>query len=155
MRIVEHEPGVVRPAHGHKLRERCDVTVHAEHAVARHQRPAGFPETSFQGGGVAVRISRKPGAARQARVDQRGVIQPVLEHAVAAPDKRADHGEVGHVAGGEEQRARPAGELRQRFLEEPVLAAMAAHQVRRSTANPPLPRRPDTGLGHPRMIGQP
>ena len=172
MRIVDHEPCVMPAAHRGELAQGRDIAVHAEHAVGRDYRSgtgserlaSGTPalcarkigsEPLFQRGRVAMRITREAGAACESRVEQRGMIQPVLEHAVAATGDRADHGEVGHVAGGEEERARTAGELRQRLFEQSMLAAMAAHQVRGAATDAPAPRGLDEGLGHPRMIGEP
>src|SRR5687767_12890708 len=83
------------------------------------------------------------------------MIQPVLEHAVAATGDRADDREIGHVAGGEEKRARTASELRQCLFEQSMLATMAAHQVRGAATDAPASRSLDKSLGHPRMIGEP
>ena len=108
----------MRLAHGGELAQGRDIAVHAEHAVGCHHRPrTGSGPTSsdsharsldaltigleafFQGGRVAMGIAGEARATCESCVEQRGVVQPVLENTVAAADERADHREVGHVAG--------------------------------------------------------
>ena len=118
VRIVDHEPRVMRLAHGSELGQGRDIAVHAEHAVGCDHRPrTGSRPTSsdsharsldaltigleafFQSGRVAMGITREARATCEPRVEQRGVVQPVLENTVAAAGERPDHREVGHVAG--------------------------------------------------------
>jgi hypothetical protein len=68
---------------------------------------------------------------------------------------RGRHGEVCHVAGGEQQRARPADECREFLFERVVLATVTAHQVRRAAADAPLACGRDECRDDARVIGEP
>ena len=87
---------------------------------ARPRRARG--KRRLDRGRVAVRIVRECRARDAARVDERGVVQAVAEHQVAALHERGREAEVRHVAGGEEQRALATRECGQLLLECVVLA---------------------------------
>src|SRR5262245_64550880 len=101
-----------------------------------------------------MRIPREPRAARETRIDQRRVVQPVLEHTVAASDKRAGDREVRHVASREQQRARPSDELGELPLERMVLVRVSADEVRRAAADAPAARGVDESLDETRVLGE-
>ena len=82
------------------------------------------------------------------------MIETILDHAVASPHERVYDREVRHVAGREEQRTRPECESREFLLEQMVLAAVSAHQVRGAAADTPLTRGSDKRIDHAWMIGQ-
>ncbi len=154
--VVHEQPRALRAAGRGERAERRDVAVHAEHAVGHdHRAPvAAFGEARGQCLGVAMRIAREAGAARESRVEQRGVVQAVHEHPVAAPEQCRDHGEVGHVARREQQRPRPAGEGRELVLQRVVFAAVPAHEVRRPAAHAPFARCVREGRDDARVAGE-
>ncbi|MNG03194.1 hypothetical protein D3C84_862630 [compost metagenome] len=57
------------------------------------------------------------------------MIEPVFEHRITLPHQRRDRAEVGHVTGGEQQRARATGQVGQRFFQGMVRGAMADDQM--------------------------
>jgi hypothetical protein len=85
-----------------------------------------------------VQVTGKSRAGEQARIEQRGVVEAILQHAVALPNQCGDDGQVGHVASGKQQRTRPTGERGQRLLQFMVWGAVANDQVRCTTADAPL-----------------
>ena len=114
-----------------QLAQRCHVAVHAEDAIGddHRARTGGAREPRAQRCDVAMRVPREPRATREPGIEQRGVVVAVLEHAIAALEQRGDDGEVRHVSGREQQRARSPDECRELVLERVVLAAVPAHEV--------------------------
>src|SRR5688572_29003491 len=86
-----------------------------------------------------MRVPYQPGAREQRRVDERCVIQPVLEHAIAASGERSDDAEVGEIAAREQQCARALRETRQLLFEAVMFLAMPADEMR-SAASRGSPR---------------
>jgi len=76
-----------------------------------------------------VAVALYPGAGESGAVDQRGVVEAVADHTVTATGQCGDGAEVGHVAGGEQQGARPAGEGGQFPFQRGVFGVVAADQV--------------------------
>jgi putative ribosome biogenesis GTPase RsgA len=68
-------------------------------------------------------------AAQLRGIEQGGMVVAILEDMVVTAEQGLQDAEVGHVAGGEQQRARPAGEVRQGRFEFVVGAAVAGNQV--------------------------
>src|SRR5690606_4799957 len=62
--------------------------------------------------------------------------------------------QVGHVAGGKQQRAWAPGELGQRLLQLVVRGAVADHQVRGAATDAPSFRAVAQGGDHLGMVGQ-
>ena len=89
---------------------------------------------ALSGGGVRVPVTAQLRAAQPCAVDQRGVAQAIEQHLLGAPGECAHDGEVGHVAGGEQQRALALGEFGQLLLEAGVLGAVPGDQVRGAAA---------------------
>jgi hypothetical protein len=89
---------------------------------------------------VAMRIARKARAGGKSRVEQRCVIEPVLEHVITASHQHGCHGQVRHVAGRKQQGTRTRNELRQFLFQRVVFGVVAAHKVRRAAAYPPSAR---------------
>ncbi|MNN58801.1 hypothetical protein D3C81_1738690 [compost metagenome] len=82
------------------------------------------------------------------------MVEAVLQHRIALPHQRRQGTEVGHVAGGKQQRARPAGEFGQRLLHFMVRGAVADHQVRSASAYAPAFSTGAPGGDHFGVIGQ-
>ncbi|MCY1301121.1 hypothetical protein D9M70_507150 [compost metagenome] len=126
--VVDHQPGALALGRGGQRRQVGEVAVHAEHPVGDHQGVAlGLVQALGQAVGVVVQVARETRAGKQPGIQQRGVVEAVFEHRVALPDQRGDGGQVGHVAGGEQQRARPSGEVGERFFQFVVRTAVADH----------------------------
>src|SRR3989338_1088787 len=82
------------------------------------------------------------------------MIEPVGKYSVALANQRLNRAEVGHVAGGKQQRGGLADKCR-KFLFEPVMRLeMPAHQMRRTRANAPLLRALLQRGDESRMVGQ-
>ena len=95
-------------------------------------------------------------ALRQRRaVEQRSVIEAVLEDLGAVVAERLEGAEVGHVAGGEEQRRRPAGQCGEALLQGLVDLEVAADQVRGAGAGAEAACAGGLGLGQPWIPAQP
>ena len=146
---------VARAGRGHG-RQRRQVTVHAEHAVGEHEAGAVTAplERGLERGSVGVVEAQELGPRQAPAVEQRGVVQAVLEHGVARPGQCAREAEVGHVAGGEQQRPLAADERSERFLQRVVLAVMAGDQVRGAAAHAAGLGCTHAGLGHARVMRQ-
>jgi hypothetical protein len=128
--IVDHQPGAFGLGFSGQRRQVGDITVHAEHAVGDDQCIAGgFFQAFGQAHRVVVQITIEPRAGQQPRVEQRRMIEPVFEHRITLPHQRRDRAEVGHVAGGEQQRARATGQVGQRLFQGMVRGAMADDQM--------------------------
>ena len=82
------------------------------------------------------------------------MVEAVREDRVVTPDKRWNDGQVGHVAGGEEERTRETGESGELLLERRVGGEVAADQVRGAAADPPGACTGAGGLDQCRVIGQ-
>ena len=141
--VVDHQPRTRRPRGLRELGQRCEIPVHAEHPVGGEERsmprmPAG---EARRGGGIGVRVAAQRGTREPRAVDERGVRQAVEQHLLAAPGERCQDGEVGHVAGREQQCPLARGEGGQLLLERRVLGAVAAHQVRGAAAGAACARR--------------
>ena len=107
---------------------------------------------------VGVRIAASPARARQAgAVDQRGVVQLLGEHRVAAsPPSAVSDRQVGHVAGAEGQRARVRDAARRsrpaRSSSSAWARAVAADQVRGAAAGAVALRALAQRLDQRRMV---
>ncbi len=153
VRIVDHEPCAVAFAAGGEPGQRRHVAVHAEHAIRHHQRGAGpaVAQLRVERGDVAMRVAMETRAAQPAGVEQRGVVQHVLEDRVGRRQQRAGDTEVRHVAGREQERARPAREVGQRLLEFVVLGVVPGDEVRGAAAHAVRAGCPGECLGHGRV----
>ena len=155
--VVEQEPGVVALGEGDQFRHRRDVAIHAEHRVSDDE-PAARSRSGqqpLQRREVEVRIALEGGPRQQRGVVQRGVVQPVGEHRVLAPDQRRHGADVGEVAGGKQQRARQADERREPLLQLVVRRRVAQYQVGCAGADAVARRALARGLDQPRMGGEP
>src|SRR4029077_5255014 len=79
------------------------------------------------------------------------VAEAVEQHALPAARERAQHREVCHVAGGEQQRALATGEGRQLLFQALVLGAVAADQMRGTAPRAAARRAGAHGGGGPRV----
>ena len=160
--IVDHRPGVVPPGHGQEVVERTRVAVHAEGAVADDQLAGGFTG-DFAKLGVQIRHVPvlEPGKRRPAdpaTVEERCVVEPVLEYEVANAQEGVDDPDVGGIATAVEQRPGPARERGQGLFEFLVGSGVAADQVRGTAAGAPtldaaLEGRADAGVaGKPQVV---
>jgi hypothetical protein len=83
------------------------------------------------------------------------MIQAILRDHVVAFGQRRNHTEIGHEAGGEQERALGADKLRQFLLERVMRAAVAGDEMRRPGAHA-IARGPLLERGnHARLIRQP
>ena len=102
VRVVHHQPRVMRFGQRQQFGQRGDIALHAEYAVGENhlaRRLAGR-QRAAQRGGVGVRIAVMAGSREQRAVDQRGVVEAVRKDRVAAPGQRRGDAHVDHVAGG-------------------------------------------------------
>ncbi len=155
MGIVDHHPGAMSLRLGAERRQVGEVAVHAEHAIGDHQGvAAGLFQPLGEAARVVMQITREARAAEQPGIEQGGVIEAIFQHRIALPDQRGHRRQIGHVAGGEQQRTRPAGELGKRLLQLVMRRAVTDHQMRGTAAHAPgrgalLQRRNHLG-----MVGQ-
>src|SRR5690606_30964039 len=91
----------------------------------------------------------------QARIDQRGVIEPVLEHGIAALQQRGTDAEVRHVAAGKQKRPLATEKFRKALLQLMVNAQVAADEMCRAAARAIKTRRLIHRLDHSRIGGEP
>ena len=82
------------------------------------------------------------------------MVEAVFQHAVALPNQRRHRAEIGHIAGGEQQRAGPSGKLGQGFFKLVMWRAVTDHQVRSAAAHAPFLGAGAPGFDHFWMIGQ-
>ena len=158
VRIVDDEPRIMRACRCGERRQRCEVAIHAEHAVGDDERAAALRRRSgrmdieqrARRGCIRMRVPEVARAAHETRrVDQRGVVEPVGEQQIALVGERGEHAEVRHVAGGEDHRACTTGELGELTLQRLMFGAVPADEVR-SAGTRPVPLR---RLGHRRGDG--
>ncbi len=126
-----------RSAQRQHLRQRCYVAVHAEHGVGDDQFAPCRRRTqfAFQRLRVGMRVAPDLGARQAHGVDQRGVVEAVGEQRVARPDQRRDDAQIGHVAGGEVERARQADKPGEPLLQRVMRRLVTADEVRRAGAD--------------------
>ena len=143
VRVVDDQPGAVPFREFEQTRQRRDVAVHAEHGVGDDHLDVGVRrvEHRAQRVHIAVRIDLHVGAGQARAVDQRRVIQRVGEERRAAARERGEHGEVGHVAGAEVERARRRRRSRRRIPRDRLRVARARASGRRADANRRCRRR--------------
>ncbi len=161
MRVVEEEPGVVALGQIEQCVDRRDVAVHAEHQIGDDElvRRVALRQLAFELRQITVAIARKRRAGKLRRIDQRSVIELVAKHfatpiEVAAAGQCGEHGQIGHVAGGKQQRGRLADELRKRGFKILVITMVAGDEVRRTRADTALIERGVAGGDHGRISGQ-
>ena len=99
MGIVDHHPGAMSLRLGAERRQVGEIAVHAEHAIGDHGVAAGLFQPLGEAARVVMQITREARAAEQPGIEQRGVVEPILQHRVALPDQRGYCGQVGHVPG--------------------------------------------------------
>ena len=75
---------------------------------------------------VSVPITTEIGTAGQATVEQRGVVQFVLQNTIPVAEQCCQYADVGHVAGREQQRAIATGKGGECFLQLLMGARVAA-----------------------------
>src|SRR3569833_1914294 len=63
------------------------------------------------------------------------MIEPVIVDCIASAGHRSDHAEAGHIAGGDEECARPTSELRQRLFQRVMRALVAGDEMRGAAAH--------------------
>ena len=102
-RTVAHHPLAVRIVHHHEaaelvgqrrqLRQRGDIAVHTEHAVAHQQRApvqaALRTQHGAQAGRVVVRIADDFRPAQATSVNDAGVVELVRKDGIPGPDQRS------------------------------------------------------------------
>ncbi|MCY1371862.1 hypothetical protein D9M69_590300 [compost metagenome] len=101
-----------------------------------------------------MQVARETRAGKQPGIQQGSVVEAVLQHRVALAHQRGDGAQVGHVAGGEQQRTRAAGEFGQRQLQLMVRTAVAVDQVRGAATGAPTLGTLAQGSDHLGMVGQ-
>ena len=87
-------------------------------------------------GGMRVALQFRVREARA--IEQRGVVQPVLQHDLAAARERRDHTEIGHVSRREQQRRFATRESGQVFLELVMRSRVTGDEMRGASACSPL-----------------
>ena len=136
--IIDHQPGAVPGAGLAQARDIGAVAIHAEHAIADHQRVIGpgarqlVLEVLDIAMMEATRANGSGAGGRQARaIEEAGVIEAIMEDLEAATGlargarQCIDHAQIGHETGGEQQRAWPSGQLGQTSLQLVVGALVA------------------------------
>jgi hypothetical protein len=155
VRVVHQQPGAVLAADRGQRSELRGVAVHREDAVAHHQGGARVAvQRLADGGRVGVRDDADLGPGEPATVDQRGVVGAVRDDQGAAPAQRGDRGEVGGVAGGEDQGGLEAAELREFRLQFGVQLGAPGDQPGAGGPGAPAQARLGPGPHHLGVPGQ-
>ena len=133
--VVDDQPCVVDLLRERAV-ERANVTVHAEHAVGGNHGNvvSRVPPSRFGSSSICVREAFEARARQQAAIDQGRVAQPSNSTVSPRPGQRRHHGEVRHVARGEQQRALAPGEGGEFFFQPGVLSPVPGHQMRSTAA---------------------
>lgn len=142
VRIIDYKPRGFRLSELSQRSHRRDVAIHAENTVGRDQG-AGLgvfaSEVSECGGGcvsIIVWVAFEfTSAGEQCGVDQRRVIESILQDQIIAFGERSDHAEVRHVAGGEHHRSFAAREIGERTFKQIVLGIVSADEMRCTRAD--------------------
>ena len=100
--IVDHDPGPVPLCQGDELLQAALIAIHAERAVADDQLAGGgclaLGKLALQVGAVPMREPDAFRPADPAAIQQRGVIQAILENMVANAHQGVDRAQIGGVA---------------------------------------------------------
>ena len=99
----------------------------------------------------------KPGQSGARELDaviDAGVVEPVAKHRVPRPHEGADHPQVGHVAGAEDDRRRRSFKGRQLLFHLPVQGQVPGHQAGGAGSHPPPGRGGTGGVDEARVYGQ-
>jgi hypothetical protein len=137
--------------------ERGEVAVHAEDAIGDDESLPAVGralQPCLQLRGIDMGITAQAPAGKPGGVDQRGVTEPVGEDAVAALCERAKHAKVRHVAGREQQCARPSGVGRELLFEFMMGATVSADQMRGAAAGAVTFRAARQRRDHRGVIGE-
>ncbi|BCQ65344.1 hypothetical protein PBOI14_70940 [Pseudomonas sp. Boi14] len=155
MGIIHHQPGATGLGCPSQGRQVGDIAVHAEHPIGDHQGIAGgLFQTLGQAVRIVVQIAVEARTGKQPRIEQRRVVETILQHRIALPHQRRHRPQVGHVAGGKQQRPRAASEFGQRLFQGVMGRAVADHQMGSTTAHAPAAGTGTPGFDHLRMVGQ-
>ncbi len=136
VRIIDHKPCGLRLSELGERSHGRDVAVHAENTVGC-DNGSGFgvfaSELSQRGSGrlsIIVRIALEfAGTGEQCRVDQRGVIQTILQDEIVALSECGDDTEIRHIAGGEHDRSFAAREIGERAFKRIVLGIVPTDEM--------------------------
>ncbi|MNI42459.1 hypothetical protein D3C73_967560 [compost metagenome] len=153
--VVDHQPGTTRTRDFGQCRQVGQVTVHAEHTVGDHQGiAAGLAQAVGQADCIVVQVTVEAGTTEQTAIEQRSMVEAVLQHRIALPHQRRDGPEVGHVAGRKQQGTRATGQFGQRLFDLMMRRAVADHQMRGSATDTPTLGAGLPGGNHLRVVGQ-
>jgi len=98
--VVDKQPRVVHFRQLQQLRQRRDVTVHAEHSVGADQLAlrTALRQAAGELVEIPMAVADELSARQPRRVVEAGVVQAIAEHRVAATAKHGDNGEIGQVS---------------------------------------------------------
>lgn len=134
MRVVDHDPSVVAVSNDDRLVDEALIAVHAERAIAHDQFATATIGDAFQLSVQALEIQMtvpgERGAADPATVQERRVVQSILEGVISDAPERVDDSDVRAISAREKEGARATGEVREVGLQLLVGAGVSADQVR-------------------------
>jgi hypothetical protein len=156
MRIVDVQRGAMLGGEHLQGGERRHVAVHAEYRFGDEptQTVALLAETRGGARHIGVGITAMMGPTRQYAIDERGVVQAVVHHEVAAFEQAAQCAEIGQVTRGEQQCRGHAGVVGQGALEFVVQAGPTREQRRAAAAETLSTELMTHAIEHTGMSGQ-
>ena len=103
---------------------------------------------------VGMVIPLETGPAEPAAIEQRGMVEAVLEDVIALTEQGAERADIRRITAAEEQRTRSAGEISQRRFEFLMGSGMAGDQVRGTAAHTPAVHTGLEGSADARIGGE-
>ena len=139
VRVVAHQPGIVRLGQGLHLGQRRQIAVHAEHAIGQDQAPAGaggkFTQQLVEMIEIVVAEKVSLGAGELGARQQARMAQLVGEDHIAHPHQARHDAEIGEVTAAEHYGIIGALQRRQTRFEGLVERMIAGDQTRRAGAD--------------------
>jgi hypothetical protein len=114
-----------------------------------------YSESTPQIGDIRMCEALEARAAQQPAIDQRGMVQAILENRIALAEQCAGNTDIRGITTGKQQRPLAPRKYRERFLEFVMGTAVAADQMGSTTAGAISRRTVLQCADHSRVIGQP
>ena len=157
MRIVYHQPRSMPLGEHSEFSHRGQVTIHTENTITCDQTVIQFSSGQFRLKlpSVQMPIPLQPSPGKTRTVQQGRMIQPILEHDIPTPHQGGYDTQIGHVAGGKQQRPVTTHKGGQLFLQSLMRTAMTTNQMCGSGSHPKLGGTPLQRINDGWMTGQP